>query len=218
VNPASPSELREDTVEALLENVKGFLAAEDARAQSFISRGSGLAAFAGLIVSLSALLGRELIVGGIGGRLEVVAVAMYGLALGALVATVGAVVFGVLWPRAYDTIAMDEIERYPLPEFVYERRVMVQGRTLRGLVVALASERRRNSKKATWLKFAYLSLTAALVMAAGAAATLGLDEAMSDSIRQNGPRSAKPSTGQPSPFPKPIIGTEEKGGGGGKRR
>jgi hypothetical protein len=180
VSSVPDPELREETVDALLENVRRFLEAEDRRSESFIGRASGLAAFAGLIVSLSAFIGRDLLISGIGGWLEGSALVLYGFALVALIATIASVVAGVLWPRSVDTIALEEIERYPFPEFVYQRKVMVQGRTMRGLIVALTSERSRNDRKARWLKVAYAFLTTALFLVAVASATLGVDAALAD--------------------------------------
>jgi hypothetical protein len=173
-------ELREDTVDALLDNVRRFLDAEDRRSESIIGRASGVAAFAGLIVSLSAFISRDLLTGSIDGWLESSALVLYGFALVALIATIASVVAGVLWPRSFDTIAIEEIERYPLPEFVSEAKVMIQGRTMLGLIVALTSERSRNDGRAKWLKLAYALLTAALILVAAASATLGVDAALAD--------------------------------------
>lgn len=57
--PNEPQRPREDTVDALLETVRELLRAEEARATSLNTRGSGLAGFVGLIVSLSASLGQR---------------------------------------------------------------------------------------------------------------------------------------------------------------
>jgi hypothetical protein len=57
---------------------------------------------------------------------------------------------------------------------VFERKVMVQGRTLRGLIRVLASERRRNARKAVALKWAYGFLMAGLILVSGAVVTIVL--------------------------------------------
>jgi hypothetical protein len=56
-----PSELQDDTVDALVDTVRELLTSEDGRTQSLLGRGSGLAGFAGLIVSLSGLIAREVV-------------------------------------------------------------------------------------------------------------------------------------------------------------
>jgi hypothetical protein len=170
-------QIQADTVDALMETVRDFLHAEDSRGQSLIGRGSGLAGFAGLIVSLSGLIARDLFDRSSSGTASSVAGVVLVVALIALVGTIAVVVFGLLWPRSYDTIAMEEIERYPLQEFVFERRAMVQGRTMRGLIEALASERSRNAAKAKALKLAYLLLGAGLALVALSASILILSEA-----------------------------------------
>lgn len=71
---------------------------------------------------------------------------------------------------------MEEIQRYPYPEFVHERRVMVQGRTMRGLIEALASERDRNAAKAKRLKIAYFSMMTGLALVAMSALMLIMSE------------------------------------------
>jgi tetrahydromethanopterin S-methyltransferase subunit B len=171
-------QIQEDTVEALLDSVRHFLDAEDTRSQSFMARASGLAGFAGLIVSVSGIVGRELFRHEWGsGFSESLATTSFVIGVASLFATLASAVFGVLWPRAFDTISMDEIRRYPLREMIYQPKVVVQGRTLRGPVEALASERDRNSRKASWLKWAYGFLVVALALVALAALTLGVDEA-----------------------------------------
>jgi hypothetical protein len=81
-------------------------------------------------------------------------------------------ILGILWPRPYDTIAMKEIERYPYPEFVTQPKAMIQGRTMHGLITALASERARNARKVYWLKWAYGLLIVGLALVSGAVGTL----------------------------------------------
>jgi hypothetical protein len=169
---SAPGNVRADTVDALLETVRDFLKAEDSRTQSLVGRGSGLAGFSGLVVSLSGLIARDLIGTSSETWVRYVASAFLGAALVLLVATIVVVVLGILWPRSYDTIAMEEIERYPYPEFVCEEKVMIQGRTMRGLVTALASERKRNARKARWLKWAYGLLMVGLISVSAAVGTL----------------------------------------------
>jgi len=167
-----PNELRPDTVEALLETVRDFLRAEDDRGQGLITRGSGVATFAGLIVSVLGVLGRQILDQPVDSTAKEAAALAFISAFTLLILTVAIALWGLLWPRSYDTISMEEIERYPYPEFVFADRVMVQGRTMRGLIEGLASERKRNARKAFWLKWAYSTLSLGLVSVAVAALIL----------------------------------------------
>jgi hypothetical protein len=167
----------EETVHALLETVKDLLRSEEARATSLNTRGSGLAGFIGIIVSLSVTVGRDVLSADMALSARLVAIVVFVAALGVLVASVIIVVVRVLAPVSYRNIAMSEISRYALPEFVQQEKVMVEGRTMRGLIDALASERDRNDRKARSLGRAYNLLVAALCLVAGEAIILALDAA-----------------------------------------
>lgn len=175
--PNEPQRPREDTVDALLETVRELLRAEEARATSLNTRGSGLAGFVGLIVSLSASLGQRALSVDLAGVPEVIAIVLFAAALGLLVAAVLVVVLRVLAPQSYRNLAMSEVRRYALPEFVFAEKVMVQGRTLRGLIDALATERDRNDRKARALRTAYVLLVTGLAAAAAEALILAVDAA-----------------------------------------
>jgi hypothetical protein len=53
-------------------------------------------------------------------------------ALLALVAAVFVAVVKVLLPRPGITISTEEVERYPLPESIFQDKVMIQGRLMWG--------------------------------------------------------------------------------------
>jgi ABC-type transport system involved in multi-copper enzyme maturation permease subunit len=174
---AQPPAPREDTVDALLETVRELLRAEDSRATSLTARGSGLAGFVGLIISLSATVGQRAVSASLPPGWKAATIALFALALIALVSAVIVVVLRVLLPQSYRNLAMSEVSRYPLPEFVYAEKVMVQGRTMRGHIDALATERDRNDGKARGLRCAYLLLIAGLGLAAVDAVILALHAA-----------------------------------------
>jgi hypothetical protein len=106
-----PRELQDDTVDALVDTVRELLTSEDGRTQSLLGRGSGLAGFAGLIVSLSGLIAREVVARDQVACYAYTAAGFLLAAIALLVATVLVVVLGILWPRSYDAIGMKEIER-----------------------------------------------------------------------------------------------------------
>lgn len=174
---AEPPTPREDTVDALLETVRELLRAEDARATSLTSRGSGLAGFLGLIISLSATVGQRAVSASLGAGWKAATIGLFALALIVLIAAVIVVVLRVLLPKSYRNLAMSEVSRYPLPEFVYADKVMVQGRTMRGQIDALATERDRNDAKARGLRCAYVLLIVGLGLAAADAIILALHAA-----------------------------------------
>ncbi len=123
MEPPTP---REDTVDALVETVRELLRAEDSRATSLTGRGSGLAGFLGLIISLSASVGQRAVSASLRTGWKAAAITLFALALISLVTSVVVVVLRVLLPRSYRNLAMSEVSRYPLPEFVFAEKVMVQ--------------------------------------------------------------------------------------------
>jgi hypothetical protein len=175
---STPATIQADTVEALVDTVRSLLRDEDAREQSITGRAVGLSGFSGLILSLAGPVSASSV------RTETLAVSwryavttLLVASLAALLVTILTAIFGVLRPREFATIAMSEVARYPLPEYVERPRVMVQGTTLRGLVDALATERHKNSRKANALGLAYLSLAAGLTGVSALAGILGFHSA-----------------------------------------
>lgn len=159
-----PEGIEPDTVEALVDTVRALLGDEDAREQSFTARAVGLSGFSGLILSLAGpVSAASTNTSTLNPYWKVGVLALLGVSLAALLLTVITAITGVLRPKEFATIAVSEIVRYPLPEFVEQPRVMVQGRILRGLVDALASERDKNADKARALGRSYWWLLVGLV-------------------------------------------------------
>lgn len=163
-------------VEALVENVRELLAAEESRDQSFIGRGVGLAGFLGIIISVSTTLGRDLLQGDLPDPWVAISLGLFVGALAFLLIAVGLVVGGVLLPKETAHLAYAEVARYPLPENVYQHRVMTQGKVLRGLVEVLSIERGRGDKKAHRLRWGYRLMMAGLLCIAALGSILGLHE------------------------------------------
>ena len=166
-----------DNVDSLVETVRNLLASEDSRDQSFNARGVGLAGFVGIIVSLTTTVGRDALRADLTESWRIACITLFGAALLLLLATVFVVVRGVLTPQGTKQIGLDEVERYPLPEFIYRPKVMNQGRTLRGLVETLGVEREVAKAKARSLRIAYRTLTAGLACIAALGFILGLSDA-----------------------------------------
>jgi hypothetical protein len=166
-----------ENVEALLDDVRGLLAAETARNQSFVSRGVGLAGFVGIIVSLSTTLGRDALHAHLAGAWQTATIALFGAALLLLLAAVIVVVLGVLGPKQSAHLSYAEVSRYALPERIYQHKVMTQGRSLRGVIEVLAIERQRAGRKAMWLRWGYGNLVGGLVCIAALGFILGLNDA-----------------------------------------
>ncbi len=154
--------------------VRELLRAEETRATSLHTRGSGLAGFVGVIVSVSAAVGRDALSADLSDGLGLLAVALFATALAALLAAVLCVVLRVLLPQSHETLAMSDVRRYPLPDFVFQDKVMVQGRTMRGLIEELGSQRGLNDARARGLQHSYTLLLVGLGLGSGQAIILGL--------------------------------------------
>lgn len=169
----SKPKINDKTVEALLDEVRDLYEAEDKRAQSLNTRGSSLAAFVGLIVSLVGLVGRTQTTDlSQGVRIALVALLVAAVVL--LLASFGAVL-AVLLPSTGLTIKFDEVKKYPTWEYITQEKVMAQGRRLRGLIKVLATERNRNERKARWLKTGFLLLGGGLLFIAASGLILVID-------------------------------------------
>lgn len=182
-NPLPPASsgspaIEADTVEALVDTVRALLRDEDAREQSVTGRAVGLSGFSGLVLSLAGLVSAASSTSATLCRpWKGTFAALLVISLVALLGTVFTAIFGVLRPKEFATIAMSEVERYPLLEYVTRPRVMVQGTTLRGLIDALVTERHKNSAKADALERAYLFLVVGLVGVSALAFILGFHAA-----------------------------------------
>src|SRR5581483_339191 len=98
----------------LLEAVRALLAEEDSRDQSFNTRGVGLAGFVGIVVSLSATLGREALSASWGSPWKGIAVGLFGAVLVSLLLSAVAVVQGVLQPKEASSLSMTDVEKFAL--------------------------------------------------------------------------------------------------------
>jgi hypothetical protein len=167
----------EATVDALLETVRHLLEEENARDQSFNTRGVGLAGFVGIVISLSTALGHEALATDWGAPWKGIAVGLYAGALASLVGSVVVVIRTVLRPQEAASLGIAEVEKYPLPEYIYAPKVMNQGRTMRGLIDALVIERSRAGSKATGLHWSYRLLLAGLACISILGFLIGLHDA-----------------------------------------
>ncbi len=167
----------EAAVDALLETVRHLLDEENARDQSFIARGVGLAGFVGIVVSLSTALGHGGLTGEWSAPWKGIALALYVVALTSLVGSVVVVIRTVLRPRETATLSLAEVERYPLPEYIYAPKTLTQGRTMAGLIDALAVERSRAGSKANGLQWSYRLLLAGLACISMLGALIGVRDA-----------------------------------------
>lgn len=167
--------IRTDTVDALLETVRDLLRAEDSRAASLTSRGTSVAGFVGILVSVATGFARTLAsdVPRLSGweRDWALRALIGGLVLLSIAGVVA--VLGVVLPASGWGIATEEVQAYDQPDFVFAAVVLVKGRVLRGLIDTLASERSRNERKATALKSALIALVLGVLCLAVEAAIIG---------------------------------------------
>ena len=168
-----PPGINPETVEVGLENARWVLADEQARGQSLQTRASGLAGFAGIIISLlaaavvTAAQRHDLTEGQ---RTVVTAFLAYGLVL--LIAAIAMLLLGVLATRQIEVTAVSELELYAKRTFMTHSPAWAQGRITSTLVKALAAERAQNNRRVRWLNSGATAVVAALVFVAAGAVTL----------------------------------------------
>lgn len=165
-----------DTVEALVETLRDFLATEDAREQSVNTRGGGVVVFGGVILSLLASLGQTVLGKNLSCGWDEATAVLFATAIVALVVAITFTLFFVLIPKQSASIAMDEIEDYGEMRIVSQPRIETQGALLEGLIRLLAIDRERASKKTAWLARAYGALGIALLAVACLGLILGAQE------------------------------------------
>ena len=88
------------------------------------------------------------------------------------------VVVGVaaLFPREYLTLGLAYLRQFPTWRETMKRPETVRGETMRGVIEALARERRANDRKVRLVKSAYTLLIAALFLVAVQAVTLAVED------------------------------------------
>jgi hypothetical protein len=169
--------IRPDTVDALLATVRDLLQAEDSRSNSLTTRGTSVAGFVGILVSVATAFAKTLASDSpsFSGRERDWALWLLigGLVLLSVAGLV--VVLGVVLPAGRWAIATPEVQQFDQPEYVFEEALLVKGRVLRGLIETLVSERKRNERKATALKVALLLLVAGVMSLAGEASIIGYE-------------------------------------------
>jgi hypothetical protein len=164
----------EEAVAELLETVRALVAAETSRSQTFDTKNIWLGGFAGTILSLTATLGRAGFDVKLGDAANNAFVAFY-VSAAVLLSLASLAAISVLLPKSFFTIATSDVERYPFPPLIGMKKVMVQGRTMRGLIEALKRERIVNAKKANRTRIALLLLGTGLLCVAGEALILGFN-------------------------------------------
>jgi hypothetical protein len=168
-----PEDIDPQTVAAGLENVRWVLADEQARGQSLQTRASGLAGFAGIIISLlaaaaSGVADRDDL--SAGQQTAVTTFLTCGLAL--LVGAIAMLLLGVLATRQIHVTALRELELYKTRRYMSHTVQWAHGRITTTLVGALAAERLQNSRRVRWLNAGAAAIVAALVFVAAGALTL----------------------------------------------
>jgi hypothetical protein len=144
----------------------------------------------GIVVSLSTTLGHDALAASWGAPWKGIAVGLFAGALASLLGSVVVVVTKVLRPRESASLGIAEVEKYPLPEYIYRPRVMNQGSVMRGLIDALIIERSRAGAKAAGLHWGYRLLLVGLACISILGFLLGLHDAKLIGVQrvQPGPR------------------------------
>jgi zinc transporter ZupT len=174
VEPGAQPQIQPDTVEALVDHVRDLLRTEDGREQSLNARGTALAAFAGLLMTLAAAVAAPTFERHVARWWKLAAILLLAGVLIALLATIGLAIFGVLRPRVTLAFSIREVRDYRTRRVVTKERVQIQGHVLHGLVDVLAVERDRVSRKTAHLNRAYNFLGVAMMLFAALWLILGL--------------------------------------------
>lgn len=163
-----------ETVAALLDTTWRLADAEAARTDGLDRKAATVATFASVLATLTATLGVRFVE-----RLDswwALAVFVGGLLL--FVGSVG-LALRVLMPREYVSLGIAYVRRLPTWSEILKRPEQVRGETMRGLVEAIAAERRTNWSKVRSLRWSLRALFAGLVLIVIEAVTLGVDEVSS---------------------------------------
>jgi hypothetical protein len=162
-----------ETVAVLLDGARGFLADESQRGESLNQRGAAVTGFLGVVIALAGTV--EATTFGSRGTTHAVAAGLAGLALVALLVSVGLIGWGVLLPSGAVSVAIDDIEQFPKFPFLARTPVQTRGYLLQGVVVVLGIERARNNRKALWLRRGYLAMGTGLFLVSAAGITLTVE-------------------------------------------
>ena len=160
----------EQTVGLLLEEARLLIQDEDQRGESINSRGAAVSGFLGIVIAVSGTV--EATTFGSGGVYHAVAACLAAAALVALLLSVGLIGWGVLLPSGAIAISIRDVERFPTNGFITRSPLMTTGYLLRGTVGVLERERERNNRKARWLRYGYLAMSAGLLLVSAAGITL----------------------------------------------
>jgi hypothetical protein len=160
-----------ETVAVLLDTTWRVASNEAARTDAIDRKAATLVTFASLLTAIVAGFGVRYVESSDAGW----ALALLALTLVGLLAAVG-LALAALFPRAYSTLGLDYVRRFPRWGEVAKRPEDVRGETMLALIAALTNERSINDDKIRLVKAAYLSLATALVLIAGESVTLAAAE------------------------------------------
>lgn len=162
-----------ETVEALLDTTWRVAEAESARTDGLDRKAATVATFASILATLTATLG----VSFVEHFTSWWAIVVFLLGLVAFLGSVGLAV-RALFPREYLTLGVAYLERFPTWAEIRRSPTDVRGTTMRGVIKAVARERRGNDAKAGAVRWSFALLLAGLVLIAAEAATLAVDEVL----------------------------------------
>lgn len=181
-----------DLINARAESARRLLDDENARDQSFVNRGVGLAALDGAVISRSLVAAGGIFREAWASPWLQLALGFYCAALFFLLVTVLAVLRGVLMPQESISLGIAELERYCQAETLDEPQALHQARTMAGVVDAVRRERERLAGKAKALRRSYCLFLTALLWVAMLGALIGI-HGLAASGGQHGRRLGRPA-------------------------
>jgi uncharacterized membrane protein YccF (DUF307 family) len=166
-----------EAVGALLETVRSLLAEENEREQSLNTRGVGFAGFVAIVLSITTALGHTALSSDWGSPWKGIAVALYAIALVALLASVIVVVTRVLRPQTASSLAISEVKLYPTAHYLHKPQVEIEAAIMGGLIDTLSTARELGQRKALGLRHGCQLLIVGLSCIATLGFLVGLHDA-----------------------------------------
>lgn len=175
-----PSEIerapRAEPISALLEVVKWIFDDERARGAALSTKATTFAGFSGTILSIVAVLGREIFKADLGNVGDPTVRVLFAVSVVALTTAVTLAIRGVLQTKRRLMVDSEEVIAFASPPWIYADAVEIERKMLASLGVALAEERRLNDSKARFVDRAAQALLIGLLTVAAQALVFAIDQ------------------------------------------
>jgi len=167
---------KEKSITALLEIVERIVEDEQARGASLTSKTTTLAGFSGTILSVVAVLGRELFKLDLGAAGDPAVRVLFVISVVALATAATHAIGGVLRPQPRQFVAIEQVQELAAPPWISMDPTEIKGNMLTTLGTSLESQRSLNDSRARLADHAAGALLVGLLALAAQALVLAVDE------------------------------------------